>query len=118
MTLQGQQVHSPPSIPSPTEHTERSVANSPSVFTSKHVSVRAGKETYITRIVGGEVLLLYTRRNVRCLLCSIVQKGIHKWNIKRHYDTVLCRKSATDEANLSTLTLPHVHCGLRCVTSS
>ena len=34
---------SPPSMPSPTEHTERSGANSPSVFTSKHVSVKAGK---------------------------------------------------------------------------
>ena len=38
--------------------------------------------------------------NVRCLLCSIVQKGTHKWNIKRHYDTVLCSKSAPDAANL------------------
>ena len=27
--------------------------------------------------------------NVRCLLCSIIHKGTHKWNIKRHYDTVL-----------------------------
>ena len=33
----------PPPIPSPTEHTERSGANSPSVFTLKHVSVIAGK---------------------------------------------------------------------------
>ena len=46
MTLQGQQVQHPPSVPSPTEHTERSGANSPSVFTSKHVSVKAGKEMY------------------------------------------------------------------------
>ena len=44
----------PPSMPSPTE---RSGANSPSVFTSKHVSVKAGKETYISRIVGGKVFL-------------------------------------------------------------
>ena len=43
MTLQGQQVHPPPSVPSPTEHTERSGEYSPSVFTSKHVSVKAGK---------------------------------------------------------------------------
>ena len=43
MTLQGQQVHPPPSMPSPTEHTEQSEANSPSVFTWKHVSVKAGK---------------------------------------------------------------------------
>ena len=42
MTLQGQQVHPLPSMPSPTEHTERSGANSPSVFTWKHVSVKAG----------------------------------------------------------------------------
>ena len=35
---------SPPSMPSHTEHTERSGANSPSVFTWKHVSVKAGKE--------------------------------------------------------------------------
>ena len=32
---------SPPSMPSPLEHTERLVANSPSVFTSKHVSVKS-----------------------------------------------------------------------------
>ena len=56
--------------------------------------------------------------NVRCLLCSIVQEGTHKWNIKRHYDTVLCSKSAADAANLSIFTLRHVHCGLRCATSS
>ena len=55
---------------------------------------------------------------VRCLLCSIVQKGAHKWNIKWHYDTVLCSKSAADAANLSIFTLRHVHCGLRCATSS
>ena len=52
---------SPPTMPPPTVHIERSEANSPSVFTSKHVSVKAGKETYISRIVGGEVFLLYTR---------------------------------------------------------
>ena len=56
--------------------------------------------------------------NVRCLLCSIVQKGTHKWNIKRHCDTALCSKSAADAANLSIFTLRHVHCGLRCATSS
>ena len=56
--------------------------------------------------------------NVRCLLFSIVQKGTHKWNIKRHYDTVHCSKSAADAANLSIFTLRHVHCGLRCATSS
>ena len=61
MTLQGQQVHPPPSMPSPTQHIERSGANSPRVFTSKHVSVKAGRETYISRIVGGEVFLLCTR---------------------------------------------------------
>ena len=55
--------------------------------------------------------------NVRCLLCSIVQKGTHKWIIKRHYDTVLCSKSNTDAANRSIFTLRHVHCGLRCATS-
>ena len=56
--------------------------------------------------------------NVRCLLCSKVQKVTHKWNIKVHYDTVLCSKSAADAANLSIFTLRHVHCGLRCATSS
>ena len=56
--------------------------------------------------------------NVRCLLCSIVQNGTHKWNIKWQYDSVLCSKSATDAANLSIFTLRHVHCGLRCATSS
>ena len=56
--------------------------------------------------------------NVRCLLCSKVQKGAHKWNIKRHYDTVLCSKSAAGAANLSIFTLRHVNCGLRCATSS
>ena len=56
--------------------------------------------------------------NVRCLLCSKVQKGTHKWNIKRHYDTVLCSKSAAVAANLSIFTLRHVHCGLRCAMSS
>ena len=55
--------------------------------------------------------------NVICLLCSIVQKDTHKWNIKRHYDTVLCSKSAADAANLSIFTLRHVHCGLRSATS-
>ena len=34
---------SPPSMPSPTEHTEHSGTNSPCIFTSKHVSVKAGK---------------------------------------------------------------------------
>ena len=61
MTLQGQLVHSPPSMPPPTVHNERSGVNSPSVFTSKHVSVKAGMETYISKIVGGEVFLLCTR---------------------------------------------------------
>ena len=56
--------------------------------------------------------------NVRCLLSSIVQKGTHKWNIKRYYDTVLHSKSAADAANLSIFTLCHVHCRLRCATSS
>ena len=51
----------PPSVPSPIEHTERSGVNSPSVFTSKHISVKAGKKTYISRILGGEVFLLCTR---------------------------------------------------------
>ena len=55
--------------------------------------------------------------NIRCLLCSIVQKGTHKWNIKRYYDTVLCSKSAADAANLSIFTSRHVHYGLRCTTS-
>ena len=31
---------------------------------------------------------------------------------------VLCSKSAADTANLSIFTLRHVHCGLRCATSS
>ena len=44
MTLQEQQVHPSPSMPKLTVHTERSWANSPNVFTSKHVSVKAGKE--------------------------------------------------------------------------
>ena len=61
MTLQGQQVYPPPSMPPPTVHTERSGAKSSSVFTSKHVSVKAGEGTYISRILGGEVLLLCTR---------------------------------------------------------
>ena len=56
--------------------------------------------------------------NVRCLLCSKVQKGTHKWNIKRHYDTVLCSKFTADAANLSVFTLRHVLSGLRCATSS
>ena len=56
--------------------------------------------------------------NVRYLLCSIVQKGTHKWNMKRYYNTVLCGKSAADAANLSIFTLRNVHCGLRCATSS
>ena len=51
--------------------------------------------------------------NVRCFLRSIVQKGTHKRNIKRDYDTVLCSKSAADAANLSIFTLPHVHCVVR-----
>ena len=34
MTLHGQQVHPPPSMPPPTVHTERSGASSPSVFRS------------------------------------------------------------------------------------
>ena len=96
MTLQVQQVHPPPSMPPHTVHTERSGANCSSVFTSKHVSVKAGKG---------------------CLLCSIVQKGTHKCNIKRHYDTVLYSKSAADAANLSIFTLRLVNCGSR-VTSS
>ena len=36
-------------------------ANFPSVFTWKYVSVKAGKEMYISRNVGGEVFLLCTR---------------------------------------------------------
>ena len=119
MTLLGQQVHPPPSMPPPIVHSERSGSNSPNVFTSKHVSVKARKGTYISRIVGGEKYFCCAQDdNVRCLLCSIVKKGTHKCNIKRHYDTVLCSKSAADAANLSILTLRHVHCGLRCATSS
>ena len=57
MTLQGQQVHPHISMPPPLMHTERSGANYPSVFTS----VKAGKETYISRTVRGEVFLLRTR---------------------------------------------------------
>ena len=68
MTLQGQQVHPPPSMPPPTEHTEQSGANSPSVFTSKYVSVKAGKETYIPRILGGGYCCCAQDDNVRCLL--------------------------------------------------
>ena len=111
---------SPPSVPSPTEHTERSGANSPNVFTSKHVSVKAGKGTYSTFQESWEEKYFCCAQddNVRCLLCSKVEKGTHKWNIKRHYDTVLCSKSAADAANLSIFTLRHVHCGLRCATSS
>ena len=107
-------------MPSPTEHTERSGANSPSVFTSKHVSVKAGKETYISLVgsLNEKYFCCAQDDNVRCLLCSIVQKCTHKWNIKRHYGTVLCSKSAADAANLSIFTLLHVHCGLRCTTSS
>ena len=80
MTLQGQQVHPPPSMPPPTEHTERSGANSPSVITSKHVSVKAGKgdwtETYISRTMGGEVFLLCTRR--QCKMFVVLESS------KRH----------------------------------
>ena len=108
MTLQVQ--------PSPTEHTERSGANSPSVFTSKHVSVKAGKGTYISRIVGGEVFLLCTRWECKMFVVLDSSKSTHKW--KRRYDTVLCSKSAADAANLSIFTLRHVNCGLRCATSS
>ena len=52
--------------------------------------------------------------NVRCLLCSKVKKGTHKWNFKRHYDTVLCSKSAADAAT----TYPFSHyviCIVGCV---
>ena len=110
---------SPPhSMPSPTVHTEWSGANSPSVFTWKHVSVKAGKGNVHHKNRGRRSIFVAQDDNVTCLLCSIVQKGTHKCNIKRHYDTVLCRKSTSDAANLSIFTLYHVHCGLRCVTSS
>ena len=80
----------------------------------------------VVGIVWGDELLfgcllhrgILAKWNVRCLLCSIVQKGTHKWNIKRHYDTVLCSMSAADAANLSIFTIRHVHCRLRCSTSS
>ena len=79
----------PPPMPPPTVHTERSGANCPSVFTSKHVFVKAGKEMYISRIVRGEVFCCAQDDNVRCLLCSKVKKkGTHKWNIKPNYDNV------------------------------
>ena len=84
---------------------------------NKSLSKQA-RETYISRIVGGEVFLLCTRWQCKIFLCSKVQKGTHKWNIKWHYDTVLCSKSAADAANLSIFTLRHVHCRLRCATSS
>ena len=52
-------------MPLPTVHIERLGAHSSSVFTSKYVSLKASKggwaETYISRIVGGEVFLLCTR---------------------------------------------------------
>ena len=122
MALQGQKVFTPPSMPSPTVYTERSGANSPSVFTSKHASVKAGKGGWAKckfQESWKEKYFCCTQDdNVRCLLCLKVQKGIHKWNINRHYDTVHCSKSAADSANLLIFTLRHVHCGLRCAASS
>ena len=94
-------------MPPPTVHTARSGVNCLSIFTSKHVSDKAGKETYIWKIVG--VFWCAQGDNVRCMLCSIVQKGTLKWNIKWHYDTVLCSKSAIDTPNRSIFTLRHVH---------
>ena len=84
MTLQGQQVHSPPSIPPPTVHTECSGANSLSLFPSKHVSVKEDKGKRTFQESWEEKYFCYAQDdNVRCLLCLKVQKGIHKWNIKR-----------------------------------
>ena len=118
MTLQGQQVHPPPSMPSPPVYTERSGANSPT-FTWKHVSVKSGNGKRTFQESREEKYFCCAQDdNVRCLLCSIVKKGTHKWNIKRHCDTVLCSKYAAEAANLSIFTLRHVHCGLRCATSS
>ena len=79
---------------------------------------KQARETYISEIVGEKYFCCAQDDNVRCLLCSIVQKGTHKWNIKLHYDTVLCSKSTADAANLSVFILRHVHCRLRCATSS
>ena len=110
MTLQGQQVHPPPSMPSPPVYTEGSGANSPCVFTWKHVSVKSGNGKRTFQESWEEKYFCCAQDdNVRWLLCSKVQKGTHKWNIKRHYDTVLCSKSAADAANLSIFTL----CALR-----
>ena len=109
MTFQGQQIKPPPSMPSPTVHAERSGANSPSVFTWKHVSVKSGKGNVHFKNRGRRSIF----DNVRCLLCSIVQKGTRKYNIKPHYDTVLCTKSAADAANLSIS--HYVSCIAGCV---
>ena len=79
---------------------------------------KQARETYNSRIVGGEVFLSCTRWQCKMFVVLDGSKGIHKWNIKRHYDTVLCSKSAADASNLSIFTLCHVHCGLRCATSS
>ena len=102
MTLQGQQVHPPPSM-----DTERSGANSPSAFTKKKkkfgnmsLSKQARKRTI--QESWEEKCFCYAQDdNVRWLLYSKVQKGIHKWNIRRNYHTVFCSKSAADAANLS-----------------
>ena len=86
MTLQGQQVHPPPSMPSPTEHTELSGANSLSVFTSKPVSSKQARKRTFQESWEEKYFCCAQDDSVRCLLCLIVQKGTHKWNIKRHYD--------------------------------
>ena len=73
MTLQVQQVQPPPSMP--TAYTERSGANSPSVFTWKHVSVKAGKGNVHFKN-RGRISIFFCAQddNVRCLLCLKVQK--------------------------------------------
>ena len=79
---------------------------------------KQARETYISGIVGGEVFLLCTRGQCKLFVVLDTSKATHKWKIKRHYDTVLCSKSTADAATLSIFTLRHVHCGLRCATSS
>ena len=104
---------SPPSMPSPTVHTERSGANSPSVFTSKHVSVRAGKETYISRIAGGEVFLLCARW--QCKMFVVLDSSKKVLINGTPSDIMILYSVASPPLTLPTYPFSHYMCIAGCV---
>ena len=118
MTLQGQQLYPPQCLHLQCILNDQGRTFLAYLLRNMSLSKQARRRRpYNSRILGGEVFLLCTRwQSKMFVVLKSLKKDTHKWNIKRHYDTVLCSKSPADAANLSIFSLRHVLCGLRCLT--